>query len=84
MATEAPKTTLPSVVAAEQFLNGEEGGLAGVITSLLGRAVVISLGLLAVGERKHVIKYSLAGATAIEVFVLIRIKTQLALAKQNP
>lgn len=71
------KTTLPSVVAAESFLRGEPGGLMAVVSSTAGRAGIIFMGLFLAGERKHTLKYALAGALAIETFVLLRIKAQL-------
>lgn len=71
-------TTLPSVVAAERFVRGEPGGLLGVLGSTLGRAGIIFMGLYLVGERKHTFKYALAGAAAIEAFVLLRVKAQIA------
>lgn len=70
-------TTLPSVVAAEKFVRGEPGGLMAVVSSTLGRAGIIFMGLFLAGERKHPFRYALAGAVAIETFVLLRIKNQL-------
>lgn len=71
------QTTLPSVLAAEKFLNNEPGGLRDVVMSMLGRASIIAVGLLVVGERRKVVKYALAGAAAIETFVLFQVKAQL-------
>lgn len=76
-------TTLPSVVAAERFMRGEPGGLLAVISSTLGRAGIIFMGLFLAGERKHTFKYALAGALAIETFVLLRIKGQLEEAEKK-
>jgi hypothetical protein len=70
--------SLPSLDAAVRFMRGEEGGLGGVITSTALRAVLIGAGLAVVGERKHLVKYSLAGAVAIEAFVLLTVRAQLA------
>jgi hypothetical protein len=71
-------TTLPSVVAAEDFLRGKPGGLMAVLSSTAGRAGIIFTGLYLAGERKRLLRYALAGALAIELFVLLRIKAQLA------
>jgi hypothetical protein len=70
-------TTLPSVVAAERLVRGEPGGLMAVVSSTLGRAGIIFMGLFLAGERKHTFKYALAGAAAIEAFVLLRVKYQI-------
>ena len=48
-----------------------------VVSSTAGRAGIIFMGLFLAGERKHTLKYALAGALAIETFVLLRIKAQL-------
>lgn len=79
--TVAPKTTLPSVVAAEDFLRGRPGGLTAVASSTAGRAGIIFMGLYLAGERKRLLRYALAGALAIEAFVLWRIWAQLEDAK---
>ena len=73
-------TTLPSVAAAEQFWKGEEGGAVKLVTSTALRALLIAAGLAAAGERKRLVRYSIAGALAIEVFVLVTVRSQL---KQN-
>lgn len=70
-------TTLPSVVAAEDFLKGKPGGLMSVVSSTAGRAGIIFAGLYLAGERKRLLRYAVAGALAIELFVLWRIKNQL-------
>jgi hypothetical protein len=64
------KASLPSSDSAARFLRGEPGSLPGVVLSTLGRAALIGGGLFLAGERKNLIKYSLAGALMIEVFVL--------------
>ena len=71
-------TTLPSVVAAEQFWKGEEGGAFNLVTSTALRALLIGVGLAVAGERKNLVKYSVAGALAIEAFVLTAVKIQLS------
>ena len=70
-------TTLPSVVAAEDFLRGKPGGLVSVVSSTAGRAGIIFAGLYLAGERKRLLRYALAGALAIELFVLWRISNQI-------
>lgn len=74
----AGATTLPSVTAAEAFWEGEPGGLTAVIGSTALRAALIGIGLALAGERKNLVKYSVAGALAIEAFVLTSVKLQLA------
>ena len=74
-APEAP--TLPSIGAAEAFLLGEPGGTARVLGWTLRRAALIGLGLFAVGQRRGVVKGALAGAVAIEAFVLWTVRQQL-------
>jgi hypothetical protein len=71
------ETTLPSVASAEDFWNGNPGGLMGVIVSTALRAGLVGVGLAIAGERKNLVKYSLAGALAIEAFVLTSVKYQL-------
>lgn len=71
------ETTLPSVGAAEAFLTGQSGGTVRVLESVAVRAGFIALGLLAVGQRQGVVKGALAGATAIEAFVLWTVRRQL-------
>jgi hypothetical protein len=63
-------TTLPSLRAAEAYWLNEKGSTGLVVLSTLGRAALIAIGLLAVGQRKGVVKGALAGASAIEAFVL--------------
>ena len=71
------QTTLPSVVAAENFLQGRPGGLFSLLSSTFGRAGIIFAGLYLAGERKKLVRYSLASAAAIEAFVLLRVRAQL-------
>ena len=72
-------TTLPSQDAAERFVRGEQGSALGVAMTTALRASLIAGGLYAVGQRKGVMRSALAGATAIEVFVLV-----WALAHKDP
>lgn len=71
------ETTLPSVVAAENFLRGKPGGFLAILSSALGRAGIIFAGLYLAGERKRLVRYALAGSFAIETFVLLRVRAQL-------
>jgi hypothetical protein len=71
------QTTLPSVRAAEAYWLDEKGATGLVIGSTLKRAALIAAGLLAVGQRKGVIKGAVAGAVAIETFVMWTVRQQL-------
>jgi hypothetical protein len=70
-------TTLPSVAAAEDFFNGKPGGLSSVLLSTGLRAGLIGAGLYVAGERQRLLRYSIAGALAIEAFVLLYIRAQM-------
>jgi hypothetical protein len=70
-------TTLPSVSSAEAFWLDQPGGFKRVVLSTLGRSAVIGVGLAVAGERRHLLKYSLFAATAIELMVLGLVKHQL-------
>lgn len=64
---------LPSVRAAQMYINGEEGGLAAVVSSTLGRAALIGAGIAVIGGERDPVrlaKHAIGGAVAIEVFVL--------------
>lgn len=74
---DANMTSLPSVKSAEDFLLGKPGGFTKALLSTLGRSLLISVGMLAVGERKHVARNALGGAVAIELFVLWSVNKQL-------
>jgi hypothetical protein len=77
-------TTLPSVTAAEDFLEGKKGGFANVVLSTGLRAGLIGAGLYVAGEREKLLKYSVYGALAIEAFVLVYINSQLKKAPTTP
>lgn len=70
-------TTLPSVSSAEAFWLDQPGSVAKLLLSTLGRSTVIAAGLYVAGERRHLVKYSLYAATAIELMVLALVKKQL-------
>lgn len=64
--------SLPSGESASDFVEGKRGSAVRLVGHLLGRAVLLGAGLAVAGARdKDLVKYSLAGATAIEVFVLL-------------
>lgn len=63
--------SLPSGESASDFVEGKPGSLIRLTGHLLGRAALMGVGLYVVGVRgKDLVTYSIAGATAIEVFVL--------------
>lgn len=61
---------LPSQQAAADLLAGKPGAAFQVAGTMLGRALLIGAGLYIAGERKNLERNALAGAVAIEVFVL--------------
>lgn len=64
---------LPSVYAAKNFHAGKPGALLEVILSTIGRAALIGTGIYAFTKERDLRKiatYSIAGATAVEFFVL--------------
>ena len=69
--------SLPSSSAAVSLLRGEPGGLTKVVLSTAARAVLVGIGLYCAGERARLVRYSVAGAMAIEAFVLIWIGRSL-------
>ena len=62
---------LPSAQSAEAFVNGEKGSALKLGIHLVGRAGLIGAGIYLSGEREKVIPKALAGATAIELMVLL-------------
>lgn len=68
---------LPSAKAAADFLAGKQGALGDVVGTTLGRAALIGLGLYVVGGRgKSLTRNAIAGAVAIEAFVLLYLAQQ--------
>lgn len=61
---------LPSAQAAQDIVEGKPGGWPSMLGWTAVRAGLVACGLWAVGERKHVVRNAVAGAIAIEVFVL--------------
>lgn len=64
---------LPSGESAEQLVAGDTGALPKVVLHTVVRGALVGLGLYAAGMRKggELVKYGLAGAVGIEVFVLL-------------
>jgi hypothetical protein len=63
--------TLPSGESASDFIEGKPGSTARLLFHYLGRSALVGVGLAIVGVRGvELVKYSLAAAGAIEVFVL--------------
>ena len=61
---------LPSASTVREFIRGEAGFMPVLGTTVL-RAMLIGAGMYAVGERKNIVRNAMAGATAIEVFVML-------------
>lgn len=61
---------LPSSTSATAFVNGEPGGLLGVVGHTVLRAGLIGAGLAIAGQRKGLVKGALMGSVMIELFVL--------------
>jgi hypothetical protein len=68
--------TLPSIGAAEGWLRGDPGAGFAVLTTVAMRAALIGIGLAVLGERKRLVPYSIAGALAVEAFVLASVRAQ--------
>lgn len=64
------RDSLPSARAVQDFLEQGAPALPPVVGTTLGRACLISLGLYAAGERKHLVKKSIYGALAVEGFLI--------------
>lgn len=61
---------LPSGQAADDLVNGRPGGLGRTILCTAGRAALIGTGMWIGGKKENVGRDAVAGALAIEVFVL--------------
>jgi hypothetical protein len=64
-------SALPSGSSAVALLSGDVRALPAVVGYTAARAALIGTGLLVAGERAHVIRNAVAGALAIEAFVLV-------------
>lgn len=64
---------LPSGESAEQLVGGDVGALPKVVFHTVVRGALVGLGLYAAGMRRggDLVKFGLAGAVGIEVFVLL-------------
>jgi hypothetical protein len=61
---------LPSGSAAVDLMGGDLRALPAVVATTAARAALIGAGMAVAGERAHVVRNAVAGALAIEVFVL--------------
>jgi hypothetical protein len=73
----AIEPTLPSVTAAEKFWKNEPGAIPAILWSLTERSAIIGAALFLLGERKNLLKYTLGSAAAIEIAVLVVVKSQI-------
>ena len=68
----APRcAALPSGQAAFDLVSGDRSCLLPVIGTTLARSALIGVGMAVAGERKHLVRNAVAGAVAVEGFVLI-------------
>ena len=82
-ATVPGSMPLPSQSSAAALVAGDFSAAPMVAAHLVGRAGMIAVGMAIVGERDGVklIKYGLAGAAVVELFVLIH---ELTNRQSNP
>ena len=68
-----PRTcaALPSGQAAYDLVSGDWSAIVPVIGTYAARAALVGVGMAVAGERKHLVRNALAGAAAIEGFVLV-------------
>jgi len=74
--------TLPSAKSAYAFLTGQKNSEILLLRDLVGRAAIIYLGmkgfsLVSGKEPEHMPWLALAGAAAIEAFVLVEVNAQI-------
>ncbi len=62
--------TVPSAQSSAALVRGEKNALPLVLIHTAGRAALIGIGLAVVGEKHGLVKKAVAGAIAIEVFLL--------------
>lgn len=62
--------SLPSSEHAYSLVKGEPKAILGVAGTTLFRAALIGLGIGLMGDRKHLVKNSIAGAVSVEAFVI--------------
>ena len=68
---------LLSALAARNFIQGKPNTLLPLIGTIVARSVMVGVGFYVAGERKNIIKYSVASTFAIESFVLFWEKLEL-------
>jgi len=72
---EVCPTPLPSMSSAQALVDGIPGALPRVLAHTFGRACIIGAGLFISGFRgKDLMRGSIAGAAAIETFVVLYLK----------
>lgn len=67
---------LPSAIAAEKFWRGEPGAGWTIAGSMLERSAIVATALYLAGERKRLLRYTVAVTVAIEVVVLAVLKPE--------
>ena len=83
--TEQMLKVAPSKEAAIRFLNKEPDAWKDVLYSLGERTLLIAAGIGILGDRKNLVRNSIAGSIAIEVYLLWYYNEQLKEQKQkNP
>ncbi len=74
----------PSAESASALVRSEPGSLGRVAVHFLGRAAIVGLGLHVAGcPRAELVRYSLAGAASIELFLLAWAARGEALARAS-
>jgi len=63
--------SVPSAESTGALIRGEKNALPRVLIHTAGRAALIGVGLAIAGEREHLVRNSLAGAIALEAFLLV-------------
>jgi hypothetical protein len=62
--------SMPSAIAARDFMAGRPGALAHMLVSYAGRTAIIAAGMYASGKREHLTRDAAAGAAVIEIALL--------------
>jgi hypothetical protein len=61
---------LPSSTSALKLSDGDMNAIPEALVHMAGRALLISAGLYAVGQRSNLVKLSVGAALAIEIFAV--------------
>ena len=69
--------TLPSVRAASALWRRERGAVGAVVWSLAQRSAIVAPALFLAGERKNLVRYTVAVVVAIELVVLGVVGSQI-------